>query len=243
MTYKKQTPGRVMRYDTDGAQHEDTNLATAFANYVATLQATLTAARTYTLPDASGTLPLLERANIFTQNLSIHGAALIVRNTGYTYLHSLAYGTGSEQPVLQFGKSHTTTLSAYGATIDNEVLGNFWFSGVSSSENGFNPAAVLRAVQVGAAGASVVAGKFEFYLSTSTLQYYQSSARFTIAYDEIATPLPINTAASVQVGAAEWVYWGDPNTNGSWRQGRSGNNLVSQRRISGAWVTKQTITG
>lgn len=43
-------------------------------------------------------------------------------------------------------------------------------------------------------------------------------------------------------GSANYFYLGDPTTDGSWRIGRSGNNLVSERRESGTWVTKQTIT-
>lgn len=37
-------------------------------------------------------------------------------------------------------------------------------------------------------------------------------------------------------------YMGDQNTDGSWRIVRSGNDLVMERRESGVWVTKQTIT-
>lgn len=43
-------------------------------------------------------------------------------------------------------------------------------------------------------------------------------------------------------GSADFFYFGDPTTDGSWRIGRSGNNLVFERRESGSWVTKQTIT-
>lgn len=38
------------------------------------------------------------------------------------------------------------------------------------------------------------------------------------------------------------VYFGDPTTNDSWRIVRSGNNLVIQRRESGSYVTKSTIS-
>jgi hypothetical protein len=37
-------------------------------------------------------------------------------------------------------------------------------------------------------------------------------------------------------------YMGDPETDDSWRMVRSGNNLVMERRESGSWVVKQTIT-
>lgn len=52
----------------------------------------------------------------------------------------------------------------------------------------------------------------------------------------------LDVAGNVEVGSANWYYWGAPNTNDSWRQGRSGSNLVTQRREGGVWVTKQTIT-
>lgn len=35
---------------------------------------------------------------------------------------------------------------------------------------------------------------------------------------------------------------GDPETNGSWRITREGDNLVFQRRESDTWVTKKTVT-
>ena len=38
------------------------------------------------------------------------------------------------------------------------------------------------------------------------------------------------------------LYFGDPDTNDTWRVTTDGNNLVHQRRESGSWVTKHTIT-
>ena len=43
-------------------------------------------------------------------------------------------------------------------------------------------------------------------------------------------------------GSANYFYFGAEGTDGSWRIGRSGNNLVFERRESGSWVTKSTIT-
>lgn len=48
--------------------------------------------------------------------------------------------------------------------------------------------------------------------------------------------------ADTTIGSASYFYLGDSVTNGSWRIGRSGNNLVFERRESGSWVTKNTIT-
>jgi hypothetical protein len=46
----------------------------------------------------------------------------------------------------------------------------------------------------------------------------------------------------VVASADDAFYLGDPDTDGTWRIIRDGNNLVHQRRESSAWVTKQTIT-
>ena len=46
----------------------------------------------------------------------------------------------------------------------------------------------------------------------------------------------------VEVNSDEAFYLGDPGTDGTWRIIRDGNNLVHQRRESGVWVTKHTIT-
>lgn len=41
--------------------------------------------------------------------------------------------------------------------------------------------------------------------------------------------------------AAAYYYFGKVDSNGSWRIGRSGDDLVIERRESGSWVTKSTI--
>lgn len=45
-----------------------------------------------------------------------------------------------------------------------------------------------------------------------------------------------------EVNSDEAFYLGDPGTDGSWRIIRDGANLVFQVKVSGAWVTKDTIT-
>jgi hypothetical protein len=48
-------------------------------------------------------------------------------------------------------------------------------------------------------------------------------------------------AGDVMLVADKFEYWGRPTTDGSWRFGRNNNDMVIQRRESGAWVTKQTV--
>lgn len=46
----------------------------------------------------------------------------------------------------------------------------------------------------------------------------------------------------VRLAATTYQYWGSEGADGSWRIGRSGNDIVIERRESGVWVTKSTIT-
>ena len=52
----------------------------------------------------------------------------------------------------------------------------------------------------------------------------------------------VDTDGGLRVGAAAAFYFGDADTDGTWRIVRSGNNLVFQRREGGGWVTKNTMT-
>jgi hypothetical protein len=52
---------------------------------------------------------------------------------------------------------------------------------------------------------------------------------------------PHTAGDDVYVGAADAYYFGVPNVNDTWRIVRSGNNLVIERRETGAYVTKSTI--
>ncbi len=46
----------------------------------------------------------------------------------------------------------------------------------------------------------------------------------------------------MEIGDANAYYMGDSATDGSWRIVRSGTDLVFERRESGSWVTKSTIS-
>jgi hypothetical protein len=59
----------------------------------------------------------------------------------------------------------------------------------------------------------------------------QAAKRFKSAY----------LSGDVNVDSDSYHYFGASNVDGSWRIGRSGDDLVHQRRESGEWVTKDTI--
>lgn len=66
------------------------------------------------------------------------------------------------------------------------------------------------------------------------------NSQMAVGHDEPSSM--VDVAGSVEVGDADSYLLGDPITNDTWRFTRDGNNLVIQRRESGAWVTKQTIS-
>jgi hypothetical protein len=70
-------------------------------------------------------------------------------------------------------------------------------------------------------------------------------ASFTVdnSGDMTIAPSGANLAitADVDVPSDKAFYLGAPATDGTWRITRSGNNLLMERRESGAYVTKQTI--
>ena len=45
-----------------------------------------------------------------------------------------------------------------------------------------------------------------------------------------------------QVDADGWIFFGNKNTNGSWRIGRSGDDYNVERRENDVWVTKSGST-
>jgi hypothetical protein len=53
----------------------------------------------------------------------------------------------------------------------------------------------------------------------------------------------VETTSDVQIPSDNAFYFGDKDIDGSWRIIRSGNNLLFQQRVSGSWVTKDTMLG
>ncbi len=63
-----------------------------------------------------------------------------------------------------------------------------------------------------------------------------------VAINQAVATSALDVAGDVEVGAANAHYFGDPTTDGTWKFVRSGNDLLAQRRESGSYVTKQTIS-
>jgi hypothetical protein len=52
----------------------------------------------------------------------------------------------------------------------------------------------------------------------------------------------LDVNGDIETGSGNALYFGDPNTDGSWRIIRIGVNLEIQRRESSVWTTKDTIS-
>ena len=49
--------------------------------------------------------------------------------------------------------------------------------------------------------------------------------------------------SEITIDSDGWIYFGEQNTDGTWRIGREGDNWVGQRRESGVWTpSKGKIT-
>lgn len=88
-----------------------------------------------------------------------------------------------------------------------------------------------------------VAGIADSRINTVVIDYNASSnPKGPLVLNKMDFNEVVSFEQSIVQEAAQSQYWGDPNTDGSWRVGRSGNNLVFSRREAGSWVIKQTIT-
>ena len=67
---------------------------------------------------------------------------------------------------------------------------------------------------------------------------------FRLLYEELdkAYRLLWQDVATISVDTDGWIYFGDKNTDGTWRIGRSGTAWDMQRRESGTYVAKGAAT-
>jgi hypothetical protein len=81
----------------------------------------------------------------------------------------------------------------------------------------------------GVADVSASDTAFEFYNRNTNIAYLTGEGSFTVS-------------GGMTVGSDKAVYFGSAATDGSWRIVRSGTGLYFERRESGSWVTKSTLS-
>ncbi len=140
----------------------------------------------------------------------------------------------------------TRTLTIQGAgALGSNIYGKIVFKGYDSSSGSFEyEGAAITARNLGSSNH----GALGFWTRDTDLTEWMRitrSGEVQIGPDANSANLNVNgnitAAGSVDIGSAEAFYMGDPNTNGSWRIIRSGNNLNFERREGGVWVAKTAI--
>jgi hypothetical protein len=113
----------------------------------------------------AGTAALLGTANVFTASQEIRGWVTSKSSTTNKFRSEAYHTTASISPTLDLFRSHNVTLDAYTATADGDFLGQVRFLGVDAS--GVESAgALIRAMQVGAAGTNQIGADLILYAST-----------------------------------------------------------------------------
>lgn len=100
------------------------------------------------------------------------------------------------------------------------------------------------------AGYSVISGTGNLFLGQSAGYNETGSNKLYIDNSNTATPLihgdfstdDATINGDLHVRSTDAFYFGDETTDGTWRIIRDGNNLVFERRESGSWVTKSSMT-
>lgn len=89
--------------------------------------------------------------------------------------------------------------------------------------------------------ADFASGEFHIFDNTGAARRMVIDAAGFMGINTSDPTSRLEVNGDVEVGTADAFYFGDPNTDGSWRIKRSGNNLVFERRESGTWVTKTSM--
>ena len=155
---------------------------------------------------------------------SIGGGALtIFDNTTLKHLFTL-YGTATNMIADEVNINRLT---------DGSFRLNFASLGTSSRSYGFI---------VTNGSASIGGGKFSLFDITGNQHrmILDSIGNFGIGISSPSSKLDVN--GDVEIPTTNFVYYGDPTTNGSVRTGIVGTNFVIQTRVASVWTTKQTTS-
>jgi hypothetical protein len=169
-----------------------------------------------------GSLGVSDLAGVFTPGASIH----VSRDTNSGVRADTYSNTGAAFPGIQLYKARGTRASP---------------TAVQSGD----PLGFLGAYGYGATGFSATSrASLSFYATENwTDAAHGTKAVIHTTPAGSVTPTDALTVwdTGIQVEAAGWVYWGDPTTDGSYRLGRSGADLVTEQRQSGSWVEVNRI--
>lgn len=187
--------------------------------------------------------------------LAISGAPAAGSNATITNAYALwvQAGTSNFAGLVQTAATGTGGAGLnlpHGTAPNSPVNGDIWTttSGIYARINGatqlLTTADVSAAVILAPASSArnVIQPTASTYIPLTIKGASSQSALLTEWVDSSSTSLAaVLSEGSVRVASTSYFYIGVSTTDGSWRIGRSGNDLVIERRESGNWVTKQTM--
>ncbi len=119
----------------------------------------------------------------------------------------------------------------------NNTVGNYFFGAEGTGGGGLMTGSLANAfVLNNFANVPIQFG------TANTVAFTISGSGQNIGIGTNAPTSKLDVNGDIETTSSNAIYLGDPTTDGTWRIIRSGNDLLSQRRESGSYVTKQTIT-
>jgi hypothetical protein len=167
--------------------------------------------------------------NAICTNTGIGQAGVVIKRTGTTPQRWVAY--------IPSGNTSLRFYSAIpGGTVTGDVL-----TLTGPGLVGVRTTAPDRQVEINSATGDCL--RLTYNDSNGSAANY---ADFAVSSAGNLTVTPSGGLASLvgdfAVASTNYHYWGASTVDGSWRIGRSGNDIVIERRESGVWVTKSTIS-
>lgn len=204
----------------------------------------------YVTPSGSGSI-----ANEFgvfigdmTRGSSKYGVYIAGANHTYgikvegspTYLGG-AFSVNSASTTLIGATGGTLLTMRAVATANNAFIGGWNIQGKTTNDSIANGLGIMARYQVlNSADSATSLGRFGAIYDSGG-SYFQWLNNVDAEMMRLASA-GLTVSADLINGSANFHYFGATATDGTWRIGRSGNNLVIERRESGSYVTKQTIT-
>lgn len=144
----------------------------------------------------------------------------------YAYRNNTAHGQ-----LIFYSARGTTAVPSALLSGDQvmQVYGRSWSTGTT-----YNTCGSIMLVATENHSSTAAGTKLVFFTASNTTTTV--SAALTLDNDKTMT-----TYANEIMASTAYKYFGGSGTNGSWRIGRSGDDLVIERRESGVWVAKMTI--
>ena len=146
--------------------------------------------------------------------------------------------TGNQLLVVSSDGDISSTPNPTGA--QNVVSGTDALSALRCSSTAFH-----RIYTDGGAAAGTVLFGWDESISTAVLATNKAGADLDIHTSSYEKAMNVSGdgVAFTQMSSGKATYYGDRNTDGSWRVIIISGDLVHQKRVGGSWVTKQTISG